>query len=77
MQVDPTVSLRVLRAEYKAACEASNAIVASIGDPVAPIMSNKKPLDLRGVLLIVISETARHAGHADIIREQIDGQVGR
>ena len=77
MQVDPTVSLRVLRAEYKAACEASNAIVASIGDPAAPIMSNKKPLDLRGVLLIVISETARHAGHADIIREQIDGQVGR
>jgi hypothetical protein len=23
------------------------------------------------------SETARHAGHADIIREQIDGTTGR
>jgi hypothetical protein len=29
------------------------------------------------VLLAVIEETARHAGHADIIREQIDGQTGR
>jgi hypothetical protein len=25
----------------------------------------------------VIDETARHAGHADIIREQIDGRTGR
>jgi len=25
----------------------------------------------------MIEETARHAGHADIIREQIDGSVGR
>jgi hypothetical protein len=33
--------------------------------------------DLRWVVLGVIQETARHAGHADIIREQIDGQRGR
>jgi hypothetical protein len=33
--------------------------------------------DLRWVLLVVIEETARHAGHADIIREQVDGQTGR
>ena len=29
------------------------------------------------LLLAVIEETARHAGHADIIREQIDGRTGR
>jgi hypothetical protein len=40
-------------------------------------MFNKKRLDLRTVILIVINETARHAGHADIIREQIDGKTGR
>ncbi|MGH9230382.1 MAG: DUF664 domain-containing protein [Acidimicrobiales bacterium] len=28
-------------------------------------------------MLAVIHETARHADHADIIREQIDGQTGR
>jgi uncharacterized damage-inducible protein DinB len=77
MQVDRTVALRALRAEYKAASEASDAIVASIGDAAAPIIVNKKRLDLRAVMLIVINETARHAGHADILREQIDGQVGR
>lgn len=29
---------------------------------------------VRWVLLHVIEETARHAGHADIIRESIDGK---
>jgi hypothetical protein len=32
---------------------------------------------MRWVLVHMIEETARHAGHADIIREQIDGATGR
>jgi len=32
---------------------------------------------LRWVLIHMVEETARHAGHADIIRELIDGQTGR
>jgi hypothetical protein len=32
---------------------------------------------LHHVLARVIAETSRHAGHADIIRELIDGAVGR
>jgi hypothetical protein len=28
------------------------------------------------VLLHLIEETARHAGHADLLREAIDGAVG-
>lgn len=35
------------------------------------------PLSLRWVLGHMLEETARHAGHADIIRELLDGQVGR
>ena len=31
---------------------------------------------LRWVLLHLLEETARHAGHADLIREAIDGQTG-
>lgn len=77
MRVDPTVSLRILRAEYHAACQASNEIIAAVGDADAPVTRNGKTRDLRWVLLAVIEETARHAGHADIIREQIDGQTGR
>jgi hypothetical protein len=77
MQVDPSVSLRILRADYKTACANSDRIVEAIGDPDAPVTRNGKTHDLRWVLISVIQETARHAGHADIIREQIDGQTGR
>ena len=28
------------------------------------------------VLMHIVSETARHAGHADIVRETLDGEVG-
>ena len=77
MWVDPTVSLRTLRAEYRAACTASNEIITAVGDADAPVTRNGIQHDLRWALLAVIEETARHAGHADIIREQIDGQIGR
>ena len=77
MQVDRSVSLRTLRAQYRAACAASDEIIAAIDDPEAPVTRNGKTRNLRWVLLAVIEETARHAGHADIIREQIDGQTGR
>jgi uncharacterized damage-inducible protein DinB len=35
------------------------------------------PVTLRWVLMHLLEETARHAGHADIIRELIDGGTGR
>ncbi|MEO2106529.1 MAG: DUF664 domain-containing protein, partial [Actinomycetota bacterium] len=31
---------------------------------------------LRWVILHMIEETARHAGHADLLREAVDGAVG-
>jgi uncharacterized damage-inducible protein DinB len=33
--------------------------------------------NLRWVLMHLLEETARHAGHADILRELIDGDTGR
>jgi hypothetical protein len=33
--------------------------------------------NLRWVLMHLLEETARHAGHADILRELIDGHTGR
>jgi hypothetical protein len=35
------------------------------------------PVNLRWVLAHLLEETARHAGHADILRELIDGTTGR
>jgi len=77
MEVDPLVSLRTLRSEYRAACQTSDEIIAALGEANAPVVRNGKTRDLRWVIVTVALETARHAGHADIIREQIDGTTGR
>jgi hypothetical protein len=77
MQVDPSVSVRALRAAYRAACAASDAIIVGIGDADAPVRHGGTTRNLRWAMLAVIEETARHAGHADIIREQLDGTTGR
>jgi uncharacterized damage-inducible protein DinB len=37
----------------------------------------EEPANLRWVLAHLLEETARHAGHADIIRELLDGHTGR
>ncbi|WP_446215466.1 mycothiol transferase [Micromonospora sp. IBHARD004] len=34
------------------------------------------PVNLRSILVHMIEETARHNGHADVIREAIDGATG-
>ena len=34
------------------------------------------PVTVREIVVHVIAEVARHAGHADILREQIDGSAG-
>lgn len=34
------------------------------------------PVTVRHILVHMIAETHRHAGHADILRENLDGQVG-
>lgn len=39
-------------------------------------LGNGERFSLRWILLHLIEETARHAGHADFLREAIDGEVG-
>ena len=71
-------SATVLRA-YRDSIDASNAVIEAAGDPEAlsvfPVDGENRTL--RWVLAHMTSETARHAGHADILREQIDGTTGR
>ncbi|GAB3565080.1 DinB family protein [Spelaeicoccus albus] len=38
--------------------------------------AERRTVTLQQILVHVIAETARHAGHADIVRESIDGQIG-
>ena len=38
--------------------------------------SDRNPVTLHWILVHMIAETARHAGHADIVRETVDGAIG-
>ena len=49
---------------------------ASLDAPCADVGADP-PVNLRWVLAHLLEETARHAGHADILRELIDGATGR
>jgi Protein of unknown function (DUF664) len=66
---------RVL-ALYEAECRRSRLVVAAAGvdDLDARRSTGDRAVGLRWVLLRMIAETSRHAGHADILRQLIDGQ---
>ena len=66
------------RAEYLTALATADPSAPTV-EPAAPwhgILDNR-PAFARYYLAHQIEELARHAGHADIIREQIDGRTGR
>jgi hypothetical protein len=69
-----------LIAGYRATVEQANRVIATwtdlTGDAPRPPGRALAP-SRRWVLVHMIEETARHAGHADILREQIDGATGR
>lgn len=65
---------------YRAAWAHSNELVAAVDDMDRPSVRPHRVgghLSLRWILVHMVEETGRHAGHADILREQIDGTVGR
>ena len=63
-------------AEYRAQIEASNEIITSMDLDAHCARPDLIECNLRYVLLHMIEETARHVGHADIIRETLDGARG-
>ena len=67
---------------YEEAGAETDAVIADVSDLGQPVPVPKgvpwyaddlEAWSVRWVLLHLISETARHAGHADIIREAVDG----
>ena len=68
-----------LRRRYEAACARSREVVAGAADLDQLSAERRRTgqrFDLRWMLLHMIEETARHAGHADLLREAIDGATG-
>jgi Protein of unknown function (DUF664) len=65
-------------AGYRAATARADEIIATASlDQKCRQPPGDEPLALRWVVAHLLEETARHAGHADILRELIDGSTGR
>jgi uncharacterized damage-inducible protein DinB len=71
---DDTVAQWV--AHYREQIEQSRAVAASTDLDTPAARTDIIQCNLRYVLFHLVEETARHAGHADIIRETLDGSRG-
>ncbi|MFI9362826.1 DinB family protein [Kitasatospora sp. NPDC053057] len=76
----PDETLAGVLAEYAEVARRTDELVATLPDlnatqplPKAPWFEADAEWSARRVLLHVVAETAQHAGHADIIRESLDG----
>ncbi len=81
-RMEPGETLASILGMYDAVARETESVIEKIPDLGQPVPVPKGvpwfPDDLdawsvRWVLLHIITETARHAGHADIVRESIDG----
>lgn len=61
---------------YLAAIERSRHAIADSHDLDATVESRGRTISLRWILVHMIEEYARHCGHADLLRESIDGTTG-
>ncbi|MEB8337843.1 DinB family protein [Streptomyces endophyticus] len=76
----PEETLAGVLAEYEKAAARTDELVATLTDldrrwplPKAPWTEPGAEWSVRQVLMHIVAETAQHAGHADIIRESLDG----
>jgi hypothetical protein len=64
---------------YRGQCADSESVLAATPLSAPPRgkhgLEGFEPPDVRWVVLHMIEETARHAGHLDLARELLDGQV--
>jgi hypothetical protein len=73
LRVEPGDTVESIEAMYRAVIVENRAILGEVSD-----LDSRSPqgLNRRWVLLHLIEELARHAGHADLIREATDGATG-
>ncbi|MEV6684085.1 DinB family protein [Streptomyces sp. NPDC051130] len=66
------------REAWRAQCVRSREIVAAASslEEARVHLFTGEPVSLRGILVHMIAEYARHNGHTDLLRERLDGAVG-
>lgn len=70
----PELTVAEVTREYRERAVKTNEIVRGL--PLDAPNGRREGTTLRWTLLHLINETARHAGHADAVRELIDGATG-
>ncbi|UTT67142.1 DinB family protein [Janibacter sp. CX7] len=70
-ELSPHDTIASVGAAHRRACEDSRAAIAGLDLDDVVTGNRRGPLPLRWVLLHVLRELAQHAGHADILREQV------
>lgn len=76
-RIEPDDTPEALHDRYLEEIARSRSIVAEASlDDVAADGSRRRPVTLRWILVHMIEEVARHVGHADLIRERLDGSTG-
>jgi uncharacterized damage-inducible protein DinB len=74
---DPDVVAEAWQAWREEVAHAEELVDASADLGREGRMRDGKPIQLREVLVHMLEEYARHCGHADLLRERIDGRVGQ
>ena len=69
--LEPEDTIASVSAAYRAAAEESERVAAAYGLDDLALHNRRGPLTLRWVLIHLVEELARHAGHGDILREQV------
>ncbi|MEB0307128.1 DinB family protein, partial [Cryobacterium sp. 10I1] len=72
--VPPEVTMAELLADYAEEARRCDAIIAAANS--LDVVSVRRSFSLRWILIHLVEETARHAGHLDLLRERADGSVG-
>jgi hypothetical protein len=63
-------------ANYGRSRAAADVVIDEVGLEDVGTAWSGQTVSMRWVLIHMIGDTARHAGHMDILRELIDGQTG-
>ena len=76
LRVEPDETTADLLAFYGRARAAADRAIDEVGLEETGMAWFGEPVTMRWVLIHMVEETARHAGHVDILRELIDGVTG-
>lgn len=73
-RVPSTTTMAELLTAYATESRCCDEVVTSTSS--LDVVSAKRDMSLRWILLHLVEETARHLGHIDLLREQADGSTG-